>query len=66
MSVAPNASELFCMTYLSNIERFFFFFTILTFYFKRQILHACKLASLSLRKSARVRDDEFSFGNERN
>ena len=44
MCAAANASELFCMAHLANIEPFY---TILTFHFKRQILNVGKLASLS-------------------
>ena len=40
MCVAANASELFWMAQLANIERFY---TILNFHFKYQILYACKL-----------------------
>ena len=44
MRVAANALELFCMSYLAVIERFY---TILTFHFKYQVFYACKLTSLS-------------------
>ena len=47
--VAANVSELFCVTYLANNEPFY---TIVTFYFKYQILFTCKLASLSWQKLA--------------
>ena len=42
--VADNASELFCMAHLANIEPFYI---ILTCHFKYQILYTCELTSLS-------------------
>ena len=44
MCVAANASEVFYVVHLANIERFY---AIVTFYFKSQILCARKLYSLS-------------------
>ena len=43
-----------------------FFYIILNFHFKYQILHTCKLANLSWRKSTQVREGAFSLGNEWN
>ena len=62
MCVTANASELFCLAHLENTERFLD--PSLTFHFKYQISYACKLASLSWRKSAQVREGAFSLGNE--
>ena len=42
------------------------FYTILTFHFKYQILHARKLTSLSWWKPIQVWEGAFSFGNEWN
>ena len=47
MRVAANASELFCMTPLANIESFL---CILIFHFKYQILHTCTTRQLELTK----------------
>ena len=44
MCVDADASDLFCIDNLANIERFH---TIPTFDFKHQILYTCKLASMS-------------------
>ena len=58
MSVSANASELFCMAYLANIERFY---TILPFRYQYQILYPYKLANLSWQKSSDVRESAFSL-----
>ena len=43
MCVAANASELFCVAHLANVE---LFYTILIVHFKYGILYAFKLANL--------------------
>ena len=54
VEVAANASELFCMSHLANIERFSY--PLLIFHFKYRILYPCKLARLRERKSTQVRE----------
>ena len=56
MCVAANSFELFSMTHLANIERFY---TILIFYFKYQILYASKFTILGKRKSTEEREGAF-------
>ena len=62
MYAAANVSKLCCMAHLANFEPFFY--TIPNCRFKYQILHKCKVASLSWRKSTQIRESEFSLGNE--
>ena len=56
MCVAANAFKLLCMAHLASIERFLYHSNL---HFKYQILHACKLASLSWRKSTQIQEDVF-------
>ena len=61
MCVAANASKLFCMINLANIERFL---SHSNFSFKKKNCVCMEICQLELTKPTQVRERAFSLGNE--